>query len=320
MKKKFFAVALAAVLALGSAVSAFADAPEGSIGYLSFDETIDSATAVVQGSGGIVGAASDKTDWEYVDGIVGKALHVSPYVVDADGNDISDHVGLDTGITVGSGDFTISFWAKADGVGFAAPLVWVGNSDQVTNGEHWIGVWSGFGSAWNGGTSGASTNSTEYERQYIYAEFNGAKASSFDWTYITLTMNQETSEATLYLDGMKLFSTDKFSPLAEDAKVYVGANAWDAPCDFTIDELSVFDKVLTAEEVDALYEASQTPVETPSDDTSSDDTSSDDADASTPASEDGENNSNPAVIIVVVVVVVVIVAVVAVLASKKKKK
>lgn len=316
MKKKIFAVALAAVLALGSAVSAFADAPEGSIAYFSFDETIDGATAINPGaSSGHVGAAADKTDWEYVEGMVGKALHVSPYTTDADGNDISDHIGLDTGVTVGSGSYSVSFWVKADTCGFAAPLVWIGNADQSTaDGEFWHGIWSGFGSAWNGGTSGASTNCAEYDRQYIYAEFNGAQASAFDWTYITFTMNQETSEATLYLDGMKLFASEKFAPLGEDAKVYIGANAWDNPCDFTIDELSVFDKVLTEEEVEALYEASQTPVETP--DTNAGDDDDDDA-STTKAPAEEKGGSNAATVIVVVVVVVVIVAVVA---SKKKKK
>lgn len=324
MKKKLFAIALTAVLALGSAVSAFAGAPEGSSAYFSFDSTTDSATPVVKGNGGKVGEATTK-EWEYVDGMADKALHVNPAKKDADGNDISDNIGLDTGVTVGSKAFTVSFWVKANSCLFATPLVWVGGADQTT--EHWIGLWPGLNGDWTTGPLQVGTNSPETNRQAITLFPEGLQAYSFGWTHFTFSVEpkETTSHVAVYCNGTFIFESDNFALLTDDAKIYVGANAWDAPTDFEIDELAVFDKVLTGDEVSALYDTYSTGTTSDNNDENTDTDDKDDSkdDSKNDANstdKDSDSKSNTTTIIIVVVVVVVIVAVVAVVASKKKKK
>lgn len=314
MKKKLFAVVLTAVMTIASAVSAFAAAPEGSVAYFSFDGTVDGATPIKKGF-----IAAEKSEWAYVDGKVGQALNVNPNKV--------DDIGLDTGVTIGTGSYTVSFWAQANTSNFACPLVFIGKTDQST--EAWNGIWQGLSDGWNTGTSGAGSNDATGARVGIVQTFNNATQFSFDWTYITLTVDVDNNHtATLYCDGKYVFSIEGYAALTEDAKMYVGANYWDNPCDFYIDELVVFDKALSADEVTALAasagvggsEEKEEPTEAPTESTDDNKTTA------APDKTDSEEGSSSFVpfgiipIIIVVVVVVAVAAIVVVVTDKKKKK
>lgn len=219
-----------------------AEAPEGAVAYFTFDDTVDACTPVSVGLN-----AAEKAAWTFDAGKKGNALNVN-----AEGDDI----GLATGVNIGTGSYTIGFWAKANSCVFATPLVWIGKKDQSV--EAWNGIWQGFSDNWAGGTSGAGSNDASGARVGITASFNGAGPVGFDWTYITMTVDVENNyTCALYVDGHQIFAKEGFAALTEDADLYIGANYWDKPCNFLIDELRVYDRVLTEDEVSDLFKASK---------------------------------------------------------------
>ncbi|MCD8120302.1 MAG: LamG domain-containing protein [Lachnospiraceae bacterium] len=339
MKKKLLVLAMAATMAVAGAMTAFADAPDDYEAYFSFDETIDDATGNY--SLEVVGkafadAVTTTDDVVYTDGLVNKALSVN-----SDGN----LDGYNTGVDLAGTSYTISFVAQADTYVFATPVVWIGRADQST--ENWHGFWGGFGtSAWSDGVAGVSSNESGDPRVGIAPETMLNSASTgFTWTVITWTFDADTQTTTLYYDGVNVGSVEGMPVLEDEADVYIGANYWDSPCVFYIDELYIYTRVLTEDEIATVVSASGVMSDEEKESLaayveesesiseservselasvqasrnaatadSSDDSSSD-------TSSDSDSNTTTIVVVVVVIVVVVIVVVAVVLGSKKKKK
>lgn len=321
MKKKLFVAASAAVLTLGMSMAAMADVPTDYEAYFTFDETIDDATAVAKGDGGTVGAAAEKT-FDYVDGKNGKAIAIN-------NGEEKDNIGLDTNVTLnGTDSFTISFWAKAYEAPFAAPLVWTGATSQST--ESWIGIWSGFNDGTWKATAGLGSNDAAGTRLGIVAPLSETKEFGYD--YITMTVDAATHQGVLYYNGSEVGKTEGELPVIGDGShVYLGANAWDAPANMEVDDLVIYKRALSADEVKALYEVNGVPkadaekVEQEETKAKEQKTlkasldSSDGLSTSSSNAEEEESSNTTIIIVVVVVVLVIAVAVGAVVATKKKK-
>lgn len=256
MKKKFLVAASATVLALGMSMSAVAAVPEDYEAYFTFDGKLDnekggSATAVGKGTNPQVGAAVEKT-FDFVDGKQGKAVAIN-------NGETKDDIGIDTGIVLnGTDSFTISFWAKAYDAPFAAPVVWAGAANQSP--EAWIGFWSGFNNDAPGWNTVTGIGSNDAAGARVGATASLSEAATFGYDYITMTIDATTHQGVLYYNGVEKAKTEAELPtLGDGSHIYIGANAWDAPANMEIDEFVVYKRVLTAEEVKALYDVNGVP-------------------------------------------------------------
>lgn len=325
MKKRLLVAAGAAVLTLGMRMTTMAaDVPTDYEAWFTFDETTDDATQVGQGANTTAGTAveTEKT-FNYVDGKDGKAIAIN------DG-ETQDNIGLDTNVVLNSTDsFTITFWAKAYEAKFASPLVWVGAADQST--EAWIGLWAGFNAGTWGDTVGIGSNDATGAR--VGATKALSETGEFGYDYITMTVDATTHEGVLYYNGTEVARTEaELAALTDGAHVYVGANAWDAPSHMEMDNLVIYKRVLSADEVAALYGVNGVP-DADAEEVEQEETEANEAvtfkpslttpglDEETTAAATTEEDSSSTTIIIVVVVVVLVVAVVAgVLVATKKKK
>lgn len=318
MRKRFLTTAGAAVMALGMTFSAMAaDVPTDYEKYFTFDETTDDAVAVAQGAGAAVGAETEKT-WTYVEGKNGKAIAI---------NDAGDNIGLDTKVSLsGSDSFTLSFWAKATSAPFAAPVVWTGATSQGT--EAWIGFWAGFNDGtWNN-AAGIGSNDAAGARVGLVAPLSETQEFGFD--YITLVYDASTQLGTLYYNGKSQGTTEAALPtIGDDCHVYVGANAWDAPANMVVDDLAIFKRALSEDEVAALYEVNGVPSadatkveqeETKAAEKVTLKVSLDTPGVNKDTAAETEESSNMGIIIGVIAAVLVVAVVVAVVIASKKKK
>ena len=252
MKKKFLTVAAAAVMTMSMTMAAFADTETGLLAHYGFDENLTnsvSSTDATQVGKAFKDAAG--TVFTYEDGVNGKAL-----VMPKDNTD-----GLDLGVKATGDSYTISLFVKTDEcTSFAEPIVWYGSKDQSANsaaaGESWVGIWPGLFDNWNSGGPVGGCNSAEVGRQAAAPEEGNAISEdkeAFDWTMVTLTV--EDNVAKLYYDGVLVGgSENKFcSVVGDDKSVYLGANYWDSPYTGLVDELYVYDRALSAEDVKELY-------------------------------------------------------------------
>lgn len=329
MRKKLLVTAGAMAMALGMSVSALADVPTDYEAYFTFDDKLDnekggSATAVEKGNGGTVGAAAEKT-FDFVTGQNGKAVAIN-------NGETKDNIGIDTGVTLnGTDSFTISFWAKAYEAPFAAPVVWAGATSQST--EAWIGFWSGFNGDAPGWNTVTGIGSNDASGARVGATASLSETPTFGYDYITMTVDATTHQGVLYYNGVEKAKTEAELPtLGDGAHIYVGANAWDAPANMEIDELVVYKRVLTADEVKSLYEVNGIPKadaqkvdqkETQADTTVAPVTFkpnlNNQAGLSNNNSSEEEDSSNTGIIIGVVVAVLVVAVVVGVVVATKKK-
>ena len=135
----------------------------------------------------------------------------------------------------------------------------------------------------------------------------------------------------LYYDGVEVGTIEEGTVLpsvtADDRSFYLGVNAWDKPFAGLIDELYIYDRSLTADDVKELYEATKTVAEQETLQVAVKEwdkpqlanpdeflQSSDDG----KSSEKSDDNTMMYIIIAVVVVAVVVVIVAVVMSSKKK--
>jgi|GEM_PF-1254497 len=318
MRKKILVAALAAAMTITSTCTVFAaDTTSDLIGQFSFDDNVDNAKG---GTAEIVGKAfADPTDTEFTfeAGVKGNALRLAK---DEDTN------GLDLKINPSGEKYTVAVWAKADKFGFAAPIVWIGARNQTT--EAWTGLWAGFGADWSKAPEFGSNDSSG-ARVGAVPETGLAEVAgmTFGWTFLTAVVDN--GVATLYYNGEQVAQTADGAAIAsaitDDSSVYVGANAWDSPFNGLVDELYVYDRALTAEDVKALYDESVDTVpeeetKDPSETTTKLLPKVDDNDYTKKASKDDNKTDYTWVYIVCGIAAVVVVAGIVVVVVKKGKK
>lgn len=253
MRKKIFAVALAATMTLTSTMTAFAaDTSSYLIGKFSFEENL---TNSVKGEGTPIGkglAESSGTAFTYTDAVNGKGLQLG-----LDGN--TDGIKLNVSPT--GDNYTFGIWMKVDVTVFANPIMWYGGKDQPAQGESWTGIWPGLVDNWTTGPA-IGSNRPEDDRPGATPKTGLASADDnkkFDWTFITAVFKGPQAE--LYYNGTLVGVTSDVAIIpqitVEDKDVYIGANAWDAPPTGVVDECYIYDRALTQDDVVALYEESK---------------------------------------------------------------
>ena len=256
--------ALAAVLSMSFFSAHAADLDSDLIGYYKFNGTLKNELG---GEAELIGAQlSSSFDDEptFETGYKDASLCVM--------SEIGDGLKLDC--VPKDNTYTISFWAKAETEGFAAPLIWIGSeTHRDASYSRWIGKWADFNTNGWGRTPSIGSNDEQNSKVGAIPEKGLSNSESFGWTYITMTVND--GYGALYYNGTEVANTtDNFERSLvpsyasgtnthlpsmfggdgyDDSAIYVAVNAWDAPPTIYFDELRVYDGALTADEIAALY-------------------------------------------------------------------
>lgn len=247
MKKKFFAVATATIMTMSMGITAFADTESKMLAHYKFDDNLKNEVTgedAKQVGQKFVDAAGNEI--KYVDG----ALHMLQGNTD----------GFDLNVKPTGDSYTISFWTMTNVVnGFAQPIVWYGGKDQTT--QAWVGIWPGLAAVWaNGGPEIGSASGAGPDRFSVLPNKSilvEGSETAYEWTMVTMVVDN--TEATLYYDGADV-SKEKAnvaSVTADDRTVYLGVNAWDVPYAGLIDELYVYDRALSKDDVKELFDATK---------------------------------------------------------------
>lgn len=201
-------------------------APPTPLASFSFEENLEEKTSAAAGV--VVGAKVNEAGGTvtYTDGVVGKSLVLngSTGVVLPD-NLINDHsysISLWLNLTAGT-QYTTAFF------GWATDSSWISVVPRGPGDAQNTMLWSG--TAWYDGT------------------FN-AKIPTAAWSHLVMTVDN--GKLTTYINGVQTSSMagfpDVFTP-AGDTHFALGVNYWDVPYNGKVDELKIYDDVLTAEDV-----------------------------------------------------------------------
>ena len=247
--KKIFVVALTAVIIAVMTVSTFA-ADDGLIGFYKLDGNFKNEVGV---DGAAIGRRFNDP--------AGEPVFTDGRFRTVNGVDDGAVFNLDI-----ERDFTIAFYANAT-YNFSSPFIWIGNRIQLYP-ENWIVIGCDI-----------------FERETVTVSSNDATGTRLTLdtgvafgvdAYYTLVVSE--GIATVYVDGVLVGATNTngYEPSyegrkenltsllpnpweAEDCAIYVGVNCWDAAADCTYDNISVYNKAISADEVAALYAAGGDP-------------------------------------------------------------
>lgn len=213
------------------------DLTDGLVASYSFDDEDltdgqggSDATAIVTGLGAYSGTP------EYVDGQEGRAIQLGDYGLKLNRENLGE-------------EFTVSLWMCPDGtiqrdqsmlfLGYHSPEQWLavaGDADNSTQYRFWA---NGNGHSWTG---------------------LGTTDISAQWHQLTITGSE--SGVTAYLDGEVWGSGTTNSPLVgTNQDIYVGVTYWDDEFTGAVDEIKVYDRVLSEGEVYRLYDDTTTAEE-----------------------------------------------------------
>lgn len=191
-----------------------------------FDDQTNGATAVTKA---MVPTSVTNPSYNYVEGQNGKAIHMSGSY----GLKLCDAAGLGK-------NYSISYWMKPDKVKTNVdPTLAAG----LFSPEYWLNLTFGR-SIWSkaNGTYIDDAGTVSYKEN--------------EWQHVTLTV--EGSSAKLYVNGeltnQGTIASDVMSQ--NGAAIYFGVNAWDAYFEGALDEVAIFNRVLSADEIQSIaYEA-----------------------------------------------------------------
>lgn len=344
MKKRILAVVAAAVMVISSTVMTFADTTTGLIGQYNFDGNLKNEVTgkeSVMTAGKLTLEATGEEKMEYSNGVSDNAAYFNGVFTNY-GVEILDGVPK-------TNTFTLSYDVFYTGYSQHTPTLNLATDWGSANAGTAVDQWASFGWGWQGNMSFAAgiwihDQANKNPQEWVDFWQAGGNTELLDadgkwagWANITYAV--EAGVVTIYLNGEKIeavpagldASAAVLNTVTEATRLFVGVNAWDTPVAAAIDNLYIYDRALTADDVKELisgrdYDAATAPeVEQP--ETTSvkgqlaDKNNADYLQPGTVAAstEDGGSNMGPIIGIgAAVVVVIVIVVVVAVVAGKKK--
>lgn len=176
----------------------------------------------------------------------------------------------------GNEGFTMAIWFMDLTAGSYSPILWYGQQNQ--NPENWIGCWGNTvnpyegGDAWTGYGPSLGSNNPAGTRPEIRPEkslYDKTAEVPLPWTFITITCipneDGETTTTELYLNGEYIgTNTQTPNPYVENYEeagcyIYTSCNYWDPALNGFVDECLIYNRVLSADEIAAIYAAYGTP-------------------------------------------------------------
>ena len=255
--KKALACTLAFSVALGNTSipqkakaaedSRAADISTGLVGYYDFENSLDNKASLTGGKAEIHGGAGDTwnsaaTGTEnYSDSIdgFGKAYQ---FLGDTDAG---RGEGLEIDVTLPK-EFTISYWVNPKTVNGATSMVFspVSLNEGLNIADNWFGNTFPTVRIWG------STDADSYLDNFL----DSADALCGKWSHITLTCDTSGSYS-LYVNGVKAGESKINAAAANDLTgmpIFLGINFWDASFDGLMDEVRIYNRALTADDIAEL--------------------------------------------------------------------
>ncbi len=339
MKKRILALLATAIMVVSSTVMTFADTTTGLIGQYDFEGNVKNevtGTAATITSSKVNVDATGSEEVEYANGVNGSAVALNG-LISAYGLELTDAVPS-------SNTFTFSYDIWYTSYSTYSPVLFLSTSWEDAD-----AAWASFGCGWQASLAYAAgvwihdiPGKTPQEWMDVWQ--SGGTTSLVDsdgnwagWTNVTYSV--DAGVVTIYVNGEDIgayaagydATTAVLNIVTEASRLFVGVNAWDSPVSAAIDNLYIYDRALTADDVKELiadrdYDAATKPEIKQPETTSNKPTTANvnNADYLQPVETTTAaqtNNSNSGMILgiaVAVVVVIVVVVVVAVVAGKKK--
>jgi len=250
------------IFLFGTSVVYAADTTSDLIGKFTFDENIineitgESAVTLNKGDGVVIEELYSK--WTYTDGVKGNAICFKA----------NGEAGLDLGIVPSNyKNYTISVWIKSFDENKDSPIVWMGRTIQ--NNKNFVGIINDtYGYLHFDYTNGPlfeAVNQVSRIRLHSNEDKgpvsvknvpDAEKLTTYDWTNVTIVV--EDRQGKLYYDGQFIADTGdaKVHNFFYDSTVstFVGNVFWGDSFEGYIDELYMYDRALTDEDVAALVE------------------------------------------------------------------
>jgi arabinan endo-1,5-alpha-L-arabinosidase len=202
--------------------------PFNRIARYSFEQDL-SDNAGYQADGSVTGTTPDTTDGQidYASGQFGDALWLNG----------SSGVRLPDGL-IDNNAYTVSLWLNPTQLTQFTPAFF-----GAATPENWLSLvpWS-----WDGNTMLWSGS------QVWYDATTGEQIPADSWSHVAFAVDN--GSIRVYIDGEQKFIGNNFSDLFSDqsAVFTLGVNYWDIPFNGLIDELSLYEGALSAEEIRAL--------------------------------------------------------------------
>ncbi len=345
MRKRIFGLIAAAVMMVSSTLTAFADTTTGLIGQYNFDgdlaNTVDGAEGIIHGAK--IDVTAPRTEGLFANGVDGEAL-----LIKGSTGLYAEKYGVEV-LAPDSNTFTISYDIYYLSHTKHTPTLFLGNVwGTTTNEDLWLSFGYGFNETlafasgcWSfyGGGYKDYYNTVGYPSELELDENN----KFTQWVNITYTCDAGVLKS--YVNGQATPLPNLVIPegvVVETSRMFIGINAWDTPLEAGIDNLYIYDRALTEEDVNELialrdYDAAEKPaieqesvvVDMPEKNTTIKNDNdrieqdvetlgSDNKSTTAASSNDGNDGGVMTIVIVVVVVVVVVAAIFVVLSMKKK--
>lgn len=208
---------------------------ENLLAYYSFDGTLENS---VDGSNAqVVGSSASGNSGEaaYTNGANGTTG--SAYQLTG-----SNGLKLDNPLT--GEEYTVSFWLKDDNAPAYTGAVFFCDDNDKDN--RWVSITP---SGWLGhlGPMIWSFDNGTYYDNYN----NTAQMQQGVWTHITVTANN--GQATVYVNGNPICSGGVAQVASKVDNIFLGVNYWDTAIQGAMDELYIYNRAMSAQEVAALY-------------------------------------------------------------------
>ncbi|MCI9080015.1 MAG: family 43 glycosylhydrolase [Lachnospiraceae bacterium] len=235
---------------------AVTDITSGLVGYYDFENSLENKASATGGKAKVHGGAGNTWNNEvtgtenYLDSIegFGQAYH---FLGDTDAG---RGEGLELDVALPE-EFTISYWVNPKTVNSATSMVFspVSLDEGLSIADNWGGATFPTVRIWG------STDNDSYLDNWI----DSADALCGKWSHITLTCDANGSYS-LYINGIKSGESQVNAAAANDLtgkQVFLGINFWDASFDGLMDEVRIYDRALTADDVAELSIVPTTGIE-----------------------------------------------------------
>ena len=254
MKKRILAVIATAIMVVSSTVMAFADTTTGLVGQFNFDGSLKNEVTGKEGTLTAAKVNAELTGSEetiFSNGVTDQAIILQG---------LMSNYGVKLDVAPSSSTFTLSYdiyylnYSKHTAT-FFLTNGWEANAEE----------WASFGNGWQETLAFAagiwvhdqvSKTPTEWGDLWT-AGGNGDLLLENDawtaWKNITYVVTEGVVQVYINGEAVEQGNTQPYLDfVGANTMLYLGVNAWDAPLDGAVDNLYIYDRALTADDVKEL--------------------------------------------------------------------